>query len=594
MKSLCAASLTRALGPLLCFPLWAAWAPLGPFGGSASFVAADPHSSKTFLAGTRNALLFRTDDAGESWTAIWFPAQLQATLNALAIDPQTPGIYLAGLSSELPQYSGLLRSTDAGATWGQVADLRNQRVRAIAFKRANSQIIAVGTDAGVFASPDGGSTWSRVSPLDNAQLRPVVSLAFDPNDSATLYAGTPHLPWKTADGGVSWHSIDTGMLDDSDVFSIQVDRNRPQRVFVSACSGIYRSLNAAATWTRLIEAKDASYRTYVVVQDPQHENVWFAGTTHGMVRSVDGGANWVKLGPFATRAIAFDPRRLGRILIATEEAGILRSDDDGATWNPANKGFCNRRLSSFWTAAGTVYAAAVDGLSGGSVLKLAEDLSEWTTVAVTSRIKSVPSDVVSPPWSPHLVMAKTESGLFISEDTGRHWNPLDLPESASRIWAFAALDNPWIAAVGAAGILLSRDGKSWRPCSLAVGEVYGVASTHEGGLLAATNSGLKASDNLGGSWYPVRGDLETGAIQAICRHPRRTALLFAARYGVIYASTDAGRSWRRISAEAWPISSVKQLTVVPGTPDRLLVLTHQQGIWEWPFDTGPPPGSAGH
>src|SRR5262249_45876924 len=274
-----------------------------------------------------------------------FPPQLRATLNTLVIDPQKPGVYLAALSSDWPQYSGMLRSTDAGATWLQAPDLRSQQVRAIAFKRLDSQIVAAGTDSGVFASQDGGITWSRMSPAENSQLRPVVALAFDPKDSDILYAGTPHLPWKTTDGGASWHSIASGMIDDSDVFSIQVDRNRPQRVFASACSGIYRSLDAASSWTKLVEAKDASYRTYIIRQDPQYENVWFAGANHGTVRSSDGGTTWRRLSPFATRSIAFDPRRLGRILIATDEAGILRSDDSGKSWQPVNNGFCNRRLS---------------------------------------------------------------------------------------------------------------------------------------------------------------------------------------------------------------------------------------------------------
>ena len=149
----------------LCLPLSAQWMPLGPFGGSAAVVVADPHSSKTFLAGTRNALLFVTRDAGESWTRIPFPPEFQGTLNALAVDPETPGVYLAALSSDLPQYSGILRSTDAGATWRQLPDLRDEQVRAIAFKRADSRILAAGTDTGVFASQDGAKTWRRISEL---------------------------------------------------------------------------------------------------------------------------------------------------------------------------------------------------------------------------------------------------------------------------------------------------------------------------------------------------------------------------------------------------------------------------------------------
>jgi len=577
------ASLVRAGGLLLAFPLFAAWVSLGPFGGSAAIVVADPHTSGTFLAGSRSALLFRSRDGGESWTPLAFPAQLHATLNALAIDPQTPATYLAALSSELPQYSGLLRSTDAGATWHQIPDLRNQQVRAIAFKRANSKIIAAGTDTGVFTSQDGGNTWTRISPLDNAQLRPVVALSFDPKDSATLYAGTPHLAWKTSDAGVSWHSIHTGMIDDSDVFSIQVDRNRPQRVFASACSGIYRSLNGAAAWSRLTEVKNTSDRTYVIAQDPQYENVWFAGTTQGIVRSLDGGSQWEKLGPFATRSIAFDPARLGRLFIATDAAGILRSDDSGKTWEQVNNGFCTRRLSYLWTAAGAIFVAALDGLDRGSILQLATDRSEWTKAAIVPGAGFLPTSAVCPPWISRLVLARSDSGIFISEDAGRTWNPLNLPVPASRISAFAALERPWIAAFGTGGMFLSRDGRIWKPAATEAAEVYGIASTQGGGILAATALGLKASNDMGVSWHSVRGELETDTIQAICRHPRRADSLFAAKYGVIYASIDAGRSWKRISPEAWPVISVKQLTVLMGTPGRLLVLTHQQGVWELPL-----------
>ena len=82
---------------LSSLPLFAQWSPIGPFGGAAYAVVADPHSSRTFLAGTRNALLFRSRDAGESWIPIPFPAQLQATLNALVADPQNPGVFFAAL-----------------------------------------------------------------------------------------------------------------------------------------------------------------------------------------------------------------------------------------------------------------------------------------------------------------------------------------------------------------------------------------------------------------------------------------------------------------------------------------------------------------
>ena len=76
--------------------------------------------------------------------------------------------------------------------------------------------------------------------------KPHDSLATDPRNPQVIYAGTYHLPWKTIDGGRHWLPIHDGMIDDSDVMSISVDRANPRRLYASACSGIYRSDNAGA------------------------------------------------------------------------------------------------------------------------------------------------------------------------------------------------------------------------------------------------------------------------------------------------------------------------------------------------------------
>jgi hypothetical protein len=64
-----------------------------------------------------------------------------------------------------------------------------------------------------------------------------MSVAFDPKDRRIIYAGTLHLPWKTTDGGKTWQSIHVGMADDSDVFSIMVDRNRRHRILAGHAAG---------------------------------------------------------------------------------------------------------------------------------------------------------------------------------------------------------------------------------------------------------------------------------------------------------------------------------------------------------------------
>jgi hypothetical protein len=100
----------------------------------------------------------------------------------------------------------------------------------------------------------------------------------------------------------------------------------------------------------------------------------------------------------------------------------------------------------------------------------------------------------------------------------------------------------------------------------------------------ATSDGLRISLNDGASWRPAGGPLGAETIQAVSRHPVISSMLFAARYGRIYASIDSGASWTTISPEKWAVDSVKQMIVVPGSPDLLLVLTQRQGVFEFRLD----------
>ena len=86
-----------------------------------------------------------------------------------------------------------------------------------------------GTVAGVFRSIDGGEHWAEISPAASSEVHEVESVAVDPVDTNTIYAGTWHLPWKTTDGGAHWSNIKEGLIDDSDVFSIIIDPHAPGR-----------------------------------------------------------------------------------------------------------------------------------------------------------------------------------------------------------------------------------------------------------------------------------------------------------------------------------------------------------------------------
>jgi photosystem II stability/assembly factor-like uncharacterized protein len=615
------------------------WEPMGPFGGSAAVVAVDPNHAGTVLAASNNALLFRTRNEGANWEPIQFPGQLRSTLHAFAIDGMHGSAYYAGVSSDTLEQAGLYRSTDEGATWEQLPGLKKKDVWSLAFSPSDPNTMAVGARDGVHLSTDAGKTWRKISPPENRELAPVVSLAFDPKNAAILYAGTPHLPWKTPDGGATWQPVREGMLDDSDVFSIHIDASRPERVFASACSGIYRSESAASLWKKMTQAQGSSYRTYFVTVDPKQPNLVFAGTTFGVSKSADGGETWHRISKEATRWIAFDEKNPGRMYFATDEAGMLRSDDSGETIRAVNNGFCNRQLPAITSTGKAVLTASIYEPVEGGVFQLRSGEANWERIAPASEVSAQLLRMVAVPavddhqaqsvfalsydsmlvsadggrkWSTApplgaklkatafagasagtspLLFAGTEAGLYRRESGEKSWTRVDAPFGKQKITVLAYLASSGLAVATQSGIFVSADGAAWKTTAPMPGErlVNNIVSAGDRRLIAGTTAGLIRSDDFGASWEPVRWGLGSSSVSAVCQHPSAPRTVFAAQFGVVFQSSDAGETWTRVSPDRIPgsfqLETIKGLAVLPGAPDRLLALTQNQGTFALPLPT---------
>ena len=99
------------------------------------------------------------------------------------------------------------------------------------------------------------------------------------------------LPYKSNDGGQSWRSIKNGIIDDSDIFAIDIDPRDPNHIIASACSGIYESKSGGEQWAKVQGIPSQSRRTRTIVQHPSIAGLVFAGTTEGFWLSNRGGAD---------------------------------------------------------------------------------------------------------------------------------------------------------------------------------------------------------------------------------------------------------------------------------------------------------------
>jgi photosystem II stability/assembly factor-like uncharacterized protein len=518
---------------VVALPLIGGWKLAGPFGGSARAIAIDPQGGRTLVVGSRDSLLFRSDDAGASWRLLPFPRVTSGVFNSVLIDPQESPHYYAGLDAGDSQDSGVYETKDGGETWQALAGLRGSRIQSLALSPINPGILAAGTSKGVFVSDDRGATWRRISAENDVEMQDITALAFDPGDTNVLYAGTPHLPWKTTDGGATWHSISSGLIDDSDIFSIRVDPNHPQLVFASACSGIYRSDSGGEAWHKIQGIPGTHRRTHIISEDPRNSDTIFAGTTLGLFKSPDGGKTWRHLSSEQVNWMVFDPAEPRTLYLATEFAGILKSTDSGETFRPMNEGFANHRLSEITSDGKRLYASSTyEGLFGG-VFVSSDGGLQWSLRANEEALhgRNLHSLTASP-TSPDVVFAASEDAILKSADGGMTWVSVPEPHViAPRI--AAARPRP-------ASELTHTAGRVHIHALRAVPSDKGKLV-----LFAGTDAGLFRSSNSGTTWEQVQAAGLTGvAVLAIYAPANAAARLAARTNSGLFVSEDSGGTWQ--------------------------------------------------
>ena len=599
----------------------AEWRPTGPFGGDAEIVRVVPKSRGFVVAGAHNGLLFTSSNGGASWTNIPFEGALTGTLHALEIDPRYTGTWYAGMEGDHPWTSGVYKTVDGGQSWKLLPGIKGKAVWSLALWPGKPDVIAAGTEDGVYQSLDGGAAWALISAPGNEEFRPVVSLAFDPSNREIIYAGTTHLPWRTGNGGASWESIHTGMIDDSDVFSIQVDAHQPDSVYASACSGLYRSSDSAGHWNKLPTPKGA-FRTWFVALDPRHNGVVFAGTTEGLLRSEDGGKIFRVVTSEAVRSIAFDPAVAERIFFASTSGGLMLSTDGGRTLRRSNVGFTNRSFTGLTGAHGVLYASSVFEPGSGGVYRTDNLGLRWEHTGGDGEGREI-RVMTAVPDHPGELFAAGYHGLLKSKDGGKSWTGSAGPSPAGQLTALLALPHGTLLAGTGQGLFRSTDGDGWQAASGAEGGIsslelsgdrtvaalgphsafasadagvtwkkcgdpspstiwYGLAfdpgSSDRGTALAATSAGLFRSTDDCASWTSVGGGLLKDTVSIVLFHPSRAGEAFASQDGHVFRSIDGGRKWLPLDdagdGKVWPVA----LFVLPEAPDRVFALFPRRGV----------------
>ena len=561
------------------------WKIAGPFGGTATSVAVDPSNPSVVLAGARESLMFKSTDAGANWNIVSFPKRHLSELTSILVDPADSNHYLVGIIAA--DGGGMYESHDAGQTWAAVKDISHYGVRAIAYAMSQPSRFLAGTQNGVMLSDDCGKTWTRVSDPENHEMAQITAVAIDSKDPNILYAGTSHLPWKSMDGGKSWTSIHTGMIDDSDVFSIYVDPMSPSNLLASACSGIYASSDRGDLWHKLLGIPNTSRRTHVIRGDPSNASLIYAGTTTGLFKSPNHGTAWKTLTNTQINWLALDPSKPQRVYLALDYEGIAKSENGGETITPINNGFVNRVISSIAVSGKKLIALETqEGETSG--LFVSNDHGEsWFQLQGVRTLNGVHLKTITGlPDEDKTLLAASPHQMYKSLDAGMTWKavPIRLVQDPPPVTEDKPTPKSKVTSVKSKSARARgtvRTARTTRPVKpkpiireVSVSEISGLYSIKADGknvLFAATDLGLLKSVDMAEHWTLAEIPGLT-AVTALYGERTVSGMLMARAANGLYISKDAGSHWSPL-AFPLPPSDVNDVALGADDQSPMLVAT---------------------
>ena len=242
--------------------------------------------------------------------------------------------------------------------------------------------------------------------------------------------------YRSLSGG-KWEPA-SGMPSNTGVQALAADPRHPGTVYAATRAGMYKSVDAGASWNKLDVPSD-NEEFWAVTIHPQTSEVIFAGVSPvGVYRSGDGGKSWRRVGSkrsmpelcdysnsksiTASRLmrIYFDPANTNLVFAACETNGVIVSEDGGETWRDASHALIELSEKHEKLRSAIITPNQCEGILDGHA------------VLVT-------------PEKPGVVFYACRMGVFSSTDKGNSWRNHDVgrfaPFSYSRDLRIA-VDDP--------------------------------------------------------------------------------------------------------------------------------------------------------
>ena len=590
------------LGPLS----GATWAPINNGLPSAFFgltaLTVDPSATSTLYAITTLGSLYKSSDAAANWK----PVSGIVGLSFVAIDPKNSSTIYAATQH------GVVKSVDGGENWSGANGNLTDNFSMLAIDPGMPATVYGLNRGGIFKTTDGGETWNQIHTFHSVPG----SLAIDPAASSTLNASLNNAEIvKSTNGGENWVTIKAGLpfgpFNPSDL-PLAIDPRVPSNLYAGSFAGssvstspgvppldfgsgtISRSTDGGQTWitVRAGIPKDAFIRSFAL--DPASPSTIYAAyrsdSVGGILKSTDQGQSWnvINTGDFRSAITAVDPRTPSTVYAAYADfngtGSISKSTDAGSSWKPSNEGLSYPDLHVL--AIDPVNATTIYTGGAGGVFKSDDAGENWMNLTAfqVSSARFAPKPAPATLRSllinfknANVLYAETlrvdgcafdDKTVFKSTDRGANWtNSISPPESGCVLGGYLAYSN-----------LMTMDPVD--PDTLYLGETEDEDGFYA--LLKSTDGGASWTS----VWNPATG-LQSG-LDAMAIDPVTPTTLYA---GVgdaccytplgspsgVFKSTDGGASWKQTALKD---TAVTVLTIDRGDPSIIYAST--QNIYRKP------------
>lgn len=311
--------------------------------------------------------VWKTTNAGTTWEAT-FEGQSVASIGDVAVAPSNAQIVWVGTGEANNQRSsswgdGIYKSENGGKTWTKKGLAASQHIGRIVIHPTKPDIVYVaaagplwtsGGERGVYKTTDGGTTWSAVKTVD--EHTGAIDLVMDPSDPDTLYAATYQRQrkaysfvgggpgsgiWRTTDAGATWTKLAEGLpAGDIGRIGLTISRAQPATLYAVVQAregGIFRTDDRGASWRR-VGGNNLNqipwYFSKIRVDPSDADRLYVLGVQVHVTE--DGGRTWRSDGARSPHvdhhAMWIDPSDPDHLVLGND-GGLYLSHDRGRTWD---------------------------------------------------------------------------------------------------------------------------------------------------------------------------------------------------------------------------------------------------------------------